>query len=121
MQSKALDSFTYLHQVPGPKGSLQFTNPDLFYVVQVIVNTGIKENLLTYLSSPSPHPLLGITMNEKPWKHVYLGEHALDNSRFFAKGLRSKKVIIYDKTIYKSSLSHSVFHFSFELNGILFL
>lgn len=66
MHSKALESFTYLHQVPGPKGSLQFTNPDLFYVVQVIVNTGIKENLLTYLSSPSPHPLLGIIMNEQP-------------------------------------------------------
>lgn len=66
MHSKALESFTYLHQVPGPKGSLQFTNPDLFYVVQVIVNTGIKENLLTYLSYPSPHPLLGIIMNEQP-------------------------------------------------------
>lgn len=46
--TKTWDSFTYLHQVPGPRQTYNLhTNPVLFY----LVNIGIKERLL--LPKPS--------------------------------------------------------------------
>ena len=65
--------------VPGPRGTLGFTDPGLFHCVQAIVNTSANQNLLPYLSSLNPHPLLWVIMNQL-WKLLNPEEYPFNYS-----------------------------------------